>query len=58
VFEHGTFVQDVQYADFAGAKIGDAAIAEEYIFRDVLNCYLIDAINSLPFAHRLQIAEA
>jgi len=27
--EHGAFVQDVQYADFAGAKIGDAAIAEK-----------------------------
>jgi hypothetical protein len=27
--EHGGFVQDVQYADIAGAKIGDAVIAEK-----------------------------
>jgi hypothetical protein len=25
--QHGGYVQDVRYADFAGAKIGDAAIA-------------------------------
>jgi hypothetical protein len=27
--KHGAYVQDVQYADFAGAKIGDAAITEK-----------------------------
>jgi len=27
--KHGAYVQDVLYADFAGAKIGDAAIAEK-----------------------------
>jgi len=27
--QHGAYVQDVRYADFAGAKIGDAAIAEK-----------------------------
>jgi hypothetical protein len=26
-FEHGAYVQDVRYADFAGAKVGDAAKA-------------------------------
>jgi len=30
--EHGTYSQDVLYADFAGAKIGDAAIAEKVHF--------------------------
>jgi hypothetical protein len=30
--QHGTYVQDVRYADFAGAKIGDAAIAEKAHF--------------------------
>jgi hypothetical protein len=29
VFEHGGYVLDVLYADFAGAKIGDAAIVEK-----------------------------
>ena len=27
--EHGAYVQDVRYAGFAGAKTGDAAIAEK-----------------------------
>jgi hypothetical protein len=26
---HGAYVQDVRYADFAGAKIGDNAIAKK-----------------------------
>ena len=30
--EHGGYIQDVLYADFAGAKIGDAAIAEKVHF--------------------------
>ena len=30
--EHGAYSQDVLYADFAGAKIGDAAIAEKVHF--------------------------
>jgi len=28
-YQHSAYVQDVLYADFAGAKIGDAAIAEK-----------------------------
>jgi len=28
-FEYGAYVKDVRYADFAGAKIGNAAIAEK-----------------------------
>jgi len=27
--QHGAYVQDVLYGDFAGAKIGDAVIAEK-----------------------------
>ncbi len=27
--QHGGYVQDVLYADFAGAKIGDAAVAKK-----------------------------
>jgi hypothetical protein len=26
---HGAYVQDVRYADFAGAKIGNAAVSEK-----------------------------
>jgi hypothetical protein len=31
-FEYDTYVQDVRYADYAGAKIGNAAIAKKAHF--------------------------
>ena len=29
VHQHEAYVQDVRYADFAGAKIGDVAVTEK-----------------------------
>ena len=47
--QHSGYVQDVRYADFAGAKIGDAAVAEKDTHRDPLREFVWRRVVRLPY---------